>query len=405
MGNFTGDVKSKTPHIVWLTDVEKDKSLKNIVRDFVMWTRENTEDLLYINHAFDPLYKKMNNEFGDVELFFRINDVWFLPYMVQALGYEIADYDVEIVNEYSSIIPHNANQLFADNTKTAYVPISTGCSQFCAYCIVPYARGLEKNRGKEEIIEEAKQHIKEWAQEIVLLGQIVNKHPDFYEILKTVCELPGVKRVRYTSPYPTYYDNRIFALHNDMETLCPHIHMPLQSWSSKTLKKMFRGYTREQSIEFIDQIRALDRPISITTDIIVWFTDETEEDFLESMSLAEYGKFDMIYIWIYSPRPGTYGYRKYEDNIPLKTKKDRHHRLNELLRATSLQNNTKEIGITRDILLRDVQDHLMMGYSENMKQVIFRNPEGKFSDTYTAWQFVKGKIIETADFKLYGEIV
>lgn len=92
----------------------------------------------------------------------------------------------------------------------------------------------------DEIIAEAKSHITNGVQEIVLLGQIVNKHPDFYQILKSVCEIPGVKWVRYTSPYPTYYDDNIFALHNDMEVLCPHIHMPLQSGSSTVLKKMFR---------------------------------------------------------------------------------------------------------------------------------------------------------------------
>ena len=406
MWNFTGDVKWKSPQIVGLTDVEKDKKLKDRVRDRVLWTQEQPQDLLYINHAFDPLYRHMHNEFPQVELFFRINDVWFLPYMVQALWYTIADYDVEIVNEYSTIIPHSANQLFSDNTKTAYVPISTWCSQFCAYCIVPYARGLEKNRPMDEIIAEAKSHITNGVQEIVLLGQIVNKHPDFYQILKSVCEIPGVKWVRYTSPYPTYYDDNIFALHNDMEVLCPHIHMPLQSGSSTVLKKMFRWYTREQSLEFIDSIRALSRPISITTDIIVWFTDETEEDFLESMSMAEYGRFDMIYIGIYSPRPGTYGYRKYEDNIPLHIKKDRHHRLNELLRGISIQNNQKELGTTREILLRDVQQDVMMGYSDNMKQIIVKNPSPwSLSDIYIPWQFVTTQVTETADFKLYGKVI
>lgn len=413
MGNFTGDVKWKSPQIVWLMDVEKDKSLKDRVRDRVMGKEEQPEDLLYINHAFDPLYKHMNNEFPNVELFFRINDVWFLPYMIQALGYEIADYDVEIVNEYSSIIPHAANQIFSENTKTAYVPISTGCSQFCAYCIVPYARGLEKNRPMDEIIAEAQWHISDWAQEIVLLWQIVNKHPDFTQILKIVCELPGVKWVRYTSPYPTYYNSEILALHESMDTLCPHIHMPLQSGSNSVLKKMFRWYTNEQSIEFIDQIRALDRDISITTDIIVWFTDETEEDFQQSLDLVRYGKFDMVYIGIYSPRPGTYGYRKYEDNVPHHIKKERHHRMNEVLREISTQNNTKEVGLTREILLRDVQEDVMMGYSDNMKQVIVSIDDVENSwetknawllDIYTPGQFVTTKIIKSADFKLYGRL-
>lgn len=415
MGNFVWDVKSNAPFIVWMEDVEQDKHLKDKVRDRVLWKTEQPDDLLYINHAFDPLFKKMQNEFPNVELFFRINDVGMLPYIIWELWYTwIREADIEIVNEYQTIIPHSANQLFSENTKTAYVPISSWCSQFCAYCIVPYARGLEKNRPVDEIITEVKHHLKEWAEEIVLLWQIVNKHPDFYKILKTVCELPGVRWVRYTSPYPTYYDTNIFALHNDVEVLCPHIHMPLQSWSTKVLKKMFRGYTREQYMEFVDGIRALKRPISITSDIIVWFTDETEEDFKESISLAEYAKFDMIYIGIYSPRPGTYGARKYEDNIPQAIKKERHHRLNEVLRSMSDANNLLEVGSLREVMVRDVRDDVILAYSDNMKQVIIerRNePEWWmstsmwFDSTLEKWQFINVKIIWSSDFKLFGECV
>ena len=420
MWNFVGDVKSNAPFVVWLQDVEEDKALKDKVRDRALGKTEQPDDLLYINHAFDPLFKKMHNEFPNVELFFRINDVGMLPYIIDTLGYTwIREADIEIVNEYQSIIPHSANQIFTENTKTAYVPISSWCSQFCAYCIVPYARGLEKNRPVDEIITEVKHHLSQWVEEIVLLWQIVNKHPDFYQILKTVCDLPGVRRVRYTSPYPTYYDSNIFALHNDMEVLCPHIHMPLQSGSTKVLKKMFRGYTREQYMEFVDGIRALSRPISITSDIIVWFTDETQEDFLESISLAEYARFDMIYIGIYSPRPGTYGYRKYEDNIPLEIKKQRHHTLNEVLRKISTENNTHEIGTMRQIMVRDVQDEMFMWYSDNMKQVIVQRRDDGTASSSWGWftthmwfdrtiepgQFVNVKITDSADFKLYGECV
>jgi len=168
---------------------------------------------------------------------------------------------------------------------------------------VPYARGLEKNRDKEEVMKEVEAQVTGGAEEIVLLGQIVNKHPDFDEIVRRTCETPGVKRVRYTSPYPTFYSDELLHLHETMENLCPHIHMPLQSGSNAVLKKMFRGYTAEQFKEFVDKIRALDRPISITSDVIVGFCDETEKDFLETIELVRYAKFDLIYMGIYSPRP------------------------------------------------------------------------------------------------------
>lgn len=217
-------------------------------------------------------------QFPNVELFFRIDDAGLLPRFAEKLGYEVGG-DVELTNEYSSIIPHGTNQLFKENTKTAYVPISTGCNQFCAYCIVPYSRGLEKNRPVDEIITEVTYHLSQGVEEIVLLGQIVNKHPDFVEIIRQILPLPGLRWLRYTSPYPTYFPPELLELHETEEKLCPHIHMPMQSGSDKILKSMFRGYTVDQFKEFVDNIRALKRPISITTDIIIGFCGETPEDF------------------------------------------------------------------------------------------------------------------------------
>ncbi len=415
LGNFVWNVNSDTPTLVGLEDVEEDKNLKDIVRDFVKWNDAVIDNLLYINHSFNPLFKQMQNEFPNVELFFRINDVWMLPYVIQQLWYEwIREADIEVVNEYQSIIPHNANQIFSENTKTAYVPISSGCSQFCAYCIVPYARGLEKNRPMDEILAEVKHHVNEWIEEIVLLGQIVNKHPDFYQILKSTCETPWVRRVRYTSPYPTYYSPEIFELHEKVENLCPHIHMPLQSGSTPVLKKMFRGYTADEYRIFVDQIRSLSRPISLTTDIIVWFTDETEEDFQASMELSTYSKFDMIYIGIYSPRPGTYGARKYEDNVPQAVKKDRHARLNNLLIGISEENNQKEIRTTTEMVVREVTDEAILGYTKNMKNIMvpkrIEQPWSMstsmwFDAWVIPWQFLHVRVTDVGPFRLLGELI
>jgi tRNA-2-methylthio-N6-dimethylallyladenosine synthase len=131
----------------------------------------------------------------------------------------------------------------------------------------------------------------------------VNKHPDFVHLLKEILPLEGLERLRYTSPYPTYYTPALLALHENEPKLCPHIHIPFQSGSSALLKKMFRGYTAEECYNFIDQIRKLQRPISITTDMIIGFPGETDADFAASLKLVEYGQFDMIFMGIYSPRP------------------------------------------------------------------------------------------------------
>ncbi|GHV24716.1 hypothetical protein FACS1894176_01640 [Bacteroidia bacterium] len=175
------------------------------------------------------------------------------------------------------------------------------------------------------------------------MGQIVNKYPDFVFILKEILKLEGLERLRYTSPYPTYYTPELLALHENEEKLCPHIHIPFQSGSSSILKRMFRGYSAEECYLFIDQIRKLKRDISITTDMIIGFPGESDEDFAESLRLAEYGKFDMIYMGIYSPRPGTFADKQYKDDIPYTVKHVRREQMNELLKQLSRANNQKEI--------------------------------------------------------------
>jgi tRNA-2-methylthio-N6-dimethylallyladenosine synthase len=227
--------------------------------------------------------------------------------------------------------------------KTAYIPISTGCNQFCAYCIVPFARGLEKHLPPEQIINEAKYHLQNGVKEITLLGQIVNKHPNFVQILKELLKLEGLEWLRYTSPYPTYYSPELLELHEKEQKLCPHIHIPFQSGSTPVLKRMFRGYTAEECYKFIDNIRNLKRDISITTDIIIGFPDETDEEFAESLKLVEYARFDMIYMGIYSNRPGTFADRQYKDNIPYEIKHTRREQMNTLLKTISKENNQKEI--------------------------------------------------------------
>lgn len=401
-GNFVDAVSTISPTVVWLLSLDEDTVLKQVAKEIALKQNNRATQLVYTNHAFDPLFRKMQDTFPNVELFFRIDDTGFLPIMMQQLGYTVHP-DAEVTNEYSTIIPHDANMLMKSSTKTAYIPISSGCSQFCAYCIVPYARGLEKHRPIDEVMKEVWSHIANGAEEIVLLWQIVNKHPEFASILRQVSDIPQVVRVRYTSPYPTYYSDEIFALHEKRKNICPHIHMPLQSWSSKVLKKMFRGYDREQFIEFVQKVQSLSRPISLTSDIIVWFTDEEEEDFLQSLELAKIAKFDMIYIGIYSPRPGTYGARKYEDNVPQSIKKERRARLNDVLTEISRENNLAEQGSIRTMMINQIQDRAIIGYSDNMKNIIINDFPADHN--YQTWQFINVKIVWSEAFKLFGEIV
>ena len=411
-GNFIWSIKNKHPEIIWITSDEiNDWKLK--IRNW---------KFVWINHTFNPIFYNLTKKRKNIELMRRIDDTGFLPLMLKKLGYEFS-YDQEVINEYEKIIPENISTSMNIHKKTAYIPIATWCNQFCAYCIVPYARWLEKYFPVEQIIHEAKIHLKNGAEEIVLLGQIVNKHPEFIAIVQEILKLKGLKRLRYTSPYPTYYSKELLALHKQEEKLCPHIHIPLQSGSDKVLKRMFRGYTVQQAKEFIDNIKKLKRNISITTDIIVGFPDETEDDFQETLNLIHYGSFDMVYIGIYSSRPGTLAAKNYPDNISRTIKRDRRNRLNELLKDISRQNNEKEIWMMKEVLINKTNKGVIEWYTDNMKQIIIetKDKRQKTKDTKTkkelkAWsfelwthykvgEFIKVKITKAVPFKLYGEII
>ena len=410
VGNFLWTIVNKNTEVIWLTTEE----IKSIVPSL-------HRSIVPINNMFNPVFHNLIQKRKNIELMRRIDDTGFLPLMLKKLNYKIS-YDQELINEYEKIIPAGIETSMNAHQKTAYIPISTWCNQFCAYCIVPYARGLEKNFPVQQIVDEAKVHLKNGAEEIVLLWQIVNKHPNFVTIIKEMLKLKWLKRLRYTSPYPTYYSKELLALHEKEEKLCPHIHMPLQSGSDNVLKRMFRGYTVQQAKTFIDNIRKLKRNISITTDIIVGFPDETEEDFQQTLDLVKQGNFDMIYIGIYSPRPWTLAAKNYSDNISRSIKRDRRNRLNDLLKDISRKNNEKEIWTTKEILINKISKWVIEGYTDNMKQVIIeqkaesrkqkaeKNKKNKIMLHASrsmlhakVGEFLTVKIIKAIPFKLYGE--
>ncbi len=389
--NFVGNISTNEPQIVWFGNFEEE--LKTVT---------NRENVLYINTSYNPLWDKIHNSYNNVELFFRIDDTWFLPYICHRLWYQDIHIDPNTINEYNWIIPHDANQLLKENLKTAFVPISTGCNQFCAYCIVPYARWLEKNRLISDILAEVRHHISLWICEIVLLWQIVNKHPDFVQICKEILAIDWIKWLRYTSPYPTYYTAELLQLHQDESKMCPHIHMPLQSGSTNILKKMFRGYDADQYHQFVDNIRWLSRKISITSDIIVWFCDESDEDFAESVNMIDFAKFDQVYIGMYSPRPGTIAAKKYIDNISRETKKSRRDTLNNKLISISKENNTLEVWSNREVIINaKLKNDKYIWYADNMKNVVIDNPWYDLS----IWQFVNVNIYDCEAFKLFAKVV
>ena len=403
--------------------ISEDKNLKNKWKTaFKGWNfigdlnQLSEQDIPYIiNNSFQPIWSTLKKKFPNLELMFRIDDVHFLPKILKYLWYDINEEEIKNLSNYMDLIPDVANQTENPNIATAYVPIATWCNQFCTYCIVPFARWLERYRNVDDILKEVEYWVKQWKEEIVLLWQIVNKHPEFVKILKEILKIKEVKWLRYTSPYPTYYSDEIFSLHENEEKLCPHIHIPVQSGSDKILKLMNRWYTIDQFKKFIEKIRNLKRDISITTDIIVWFSNETEEDFQQTLDLVKFWRFDMIYTWIYSPRPNTIAWKKYEDNVPKQIKQKRWEQVNNLLYKISEENNKKEIWKIRQAMItwskqvetKKLPENLIKkiksdttkiyyGYTDNFKNIELIN-----FDESLMWKIINVKITDQIPLKLF----
>jgi tRNA-2-methylthio-N6-dimethylallyladenosine synthase len=197
------------------------------------------------------------------------------------------------------------------NPHRGYITIIEGCDKFCAYCVVPFTRGKERSRTSDSVLAEAKQMADLGYTEIQLLGQIVNSYKDpsgkmsFAELLAAVAGVPGIRRVRFTTSHPRHFGPDIIAAIESVPTLCDHIHLPIQSGSTRVLDAMQRLYTREEYLEKIAWIKAAKREISITTDVIVGFPGETEAEFEQTLSLLEEVEFDAVFGFKYSPRPNT----------------------------------------------------------------------------------------------------
>lgn len=229
----------------------------------------------------------------------------------------------------------------------AWISISRGCDKFCTFCIVPFTRGRERSRLIEGIISETKQAVADGYQEITLLGQNVNSfrtpEGDFPDLLKAVASIKGVTRVRYTSPHPQDIDDRLLQVMKDHDNICNHIHLPLQAGSDRILKRMNRTYSQDEFLSLAEKIRLYLPDCAISTDIIVGFPGETEEDFLQTLNVIRQVGFDSAFMFKYSSRPGTKA-AEYTDQIPEDTKQSRLERLIELQKNVSLIANQKQIG-------------------------------------------------------------
>lgn len=288
---------------------------------------------------------------------------------------------------------------------TAWINIMYGCDKFCTYCIVPYTRGKERSRKSKDIIKEVMCLKEKGYKEVTLLGQNVNAYGtdneeeiSFAELLESVAKT-GMERIRFVTSHPWNFTDEMIDVIAKYDNIMPYIHLPLQSGSDRILKLMGRRYTQEEYIKLYKKIKEKVKNVAITTDIIVGFPNESDEDFENTLRVVEECKYDGAFTFIYSPREGTPA-AKMEDSIPLSVKEERLHRLNEMVNKYSNMNNQKYLNETVKVLLvgdSEKDGSKLYGYTETMKLV---NVE---CDKNLIGQIVDVRITEAKSFSLDGK--
>ena len=301
-----------------------------------------------------------------------------------------------------------------DDKIKASVAIMNGCNNFCTYCIVPYVRGRERSRKAEDIIKEIEGLAKQGYKEITLLGQNVNSYmrverekgedvgqiDSFAKLLRKVNEIPGIERIRFISPHPKDFTDDVIEAIRDCDKVCKIIHLPLQSGSSKVLKDMNRKYTKEQYLQLVDKMKNKIPNVAFSTDIIVGFPGETEEDFEDTLDVVEKVCFEQVFMFIYSRRVGTPA-DKMENQVPEKIKHERFNRLKELVESQIELNNKKFVGTKQKVLVEGkskTNENMLTGRTDTNKVVNFEGPDeliGKMVDLKIASEhmwYLKGEI-------------
>jgi tRNA-2-methylthio-N6-dimethylallyladenosine synthase len=264
----------------------------------------------------------------------------------------------------------------------AWVPVQRGCDYRCTYCIVPTTRGSERSRKLVDVVREVEIVAAEGLSEVVLLGQTVNSYndgeSDFAALLRAVGNVDGIRRVRFTSPHPNDFSDAVIAAMGEVATVCEHVHLPMQSGSSRVLRRMLRRYSREGYLECVDRLRAAIPGLSLTTDVIVGFPGETEEDFAETLSAVEAVGFDDAFTFKFSPREGTPATRLPEsETVPDEVATERLDRLITLVRTNARRRNLGLLGQRREVLVERTarRGELLQARSRDFKTVLIPGPE------------------------------
>lgn len=358
---------------------------------------------------------RLRKKFSGADLFFGIESLPRLPQWISELNNDLFSGEIDAAcfdaplpaEDYLNISPIRTSD------KQAFVTIQTGCNNFCSYCVVPYARGRERNRPLAEILSEVRQFAQSGGSGITLLGQVVNHYiapdpenfssknsfkteDDFAALLWELNQIDGLNRIHFTAPDPQYFSQaqiKALALPKQVN----YLHLPAQSGDNEILKKMNRKYTREQYVELIKKIRSAKPELAIGTDLIVGFCGENKEQFKNTLSLYQECDFDIAYIAMYSQRSGTAAAKVFKDDVPRAEKKKRWDELQALITKQAFDKNQKYIRQKVEVLVEKCRQGICSGNSREMKYVEFLGaPEqiGKIVDVeiFNALEWVlKGK--------------
>ncbi len=363
------------------------------------------------DHKIDDILKRM----PEVDFVFRIEDVAKLPDLLKTVDPLLTftdDIEDGTLENYFKINPKKTSNF------AVFVPISNGCDKFCTYCIVPFTRGREASRDFNEILEECKKHVLEGALEITLVGQTVNSYglsfndkksgkfvefglSPFAALLREIDKLYelGLRRLRFTSPHPRDFFDEVILAMSELRTICPYVHMPVQAGDDRVLRRMNRNYKTAEYKDIMNKLKKAIPDISISTDIIVGFCGETEEEFTNTLNMYREMEWDFCFNNRYSPRKGTYSDKKLEDSVSPQEKARRWHELNSLVKEISNRKHKAFINKNVEVLVEQQIGQHCIGRSRENKEVHFQ------SGRKLLGQLANVRVTNSGDWHLDGELI
>ncbi len=362
-----------------------------LANKFAKWKKENNIKTILTGCILKPDLKKFEKRF---DLVFNIKNLPELPKLIFKKGIKT---NRDPLN-YLKIKPKR------DSSVTSFIPIMSGCNNFCSYCVVPYTRGREFSRPGNQILKEIKKAIENNSKEIILLGQNVNSYKDkeinFPKLLKKITNLNNDFWLNFISSHPKDFSDELIKVMIQSNKITNYLHLAVQSGDNNTLKAMNRNYTVEAYKNIIKKIKKGIPNISLSTDIIVGFPGETKAQFKNTVKLFKWAKFDMAYIAKYSPRKITAA-AKLKDNIPLKEKKKREKILTKILKKTALENNKKLLNKKIRVLVTLKNKNKFFGKTKNNKKIQIA---GKTKNLKVG-QFINCKVLKVTPWHLRGKLI